>query len=136
GPGSHVPENLGMDNFFADQTGDIQLEMNVEYRTKLVSIVHGALFVDAGNVWLQNPDPDKPGGHFTRDFYKEIAVGAGAGLRFDLSFLVLRTDLALPLRLPYTPPSGDRWVVDRIDFRSPTWRKNNLIFNLAIGYPF
>lgn len=136
GPGSHVPENLGMDNFFADQTGDIQLEMNVEYRTKLVSIVHGALFVDAGNVWLQNPNPDKPGGHFTRDFYKEIAVGAGAGLRFDLSFLVLRTDLAMPLRLPYTPPSGDRWVMDRIDFGSPTWRQNNLIFNLAIGYPF
>lgn len=136
GPGSHVPENLGMDNFFADQTGDIQLELNVEYRAKLVSIVNWAVFLDAGNVWLQHANVDKPGGHFTRDFYKEIAVGAGAGLRFDLSFLILRTDLALPLRLPYTPPGGNRWVADRIDFRSPEWRQNNLIFNLAIGYPF
>lgn len=136
GPGSHVPENLGNDNFFADQTGDIQLEMNVEYRAKLVSIVNWALFLDAGNVWLQNANSDKPGGQFTREFYKEIAVGAGAGLRFDFTFLILRADLALPLRLPYTPPSGNRWVANQIDFGSRDWRRNNLIFNLAIGYPF
>lgn len=136
GPGSYVPENLGNENFFADQTGDIQLEMNVEYRAKLASIINWAVFLDAGNVWLQNSTPDKPGGHFTRNFYNEIGVGAGFGLRFDFSFLILRADLAMPIRLPYIPESGNRWVMNQINFRDSEWRRNNLIFNLAIGYPF
>lgn len=136
GPGSYAPENLGSDNFFADQTGDIQLEMNLEYRAKLAGIVHWAAFIDAGNVWLQNANPEKPGGHFTRNFYKEIAIGGGAGLRFDFSFLILRTDLAIPLKLPYTPVGGKRWVANQIDFRHSEWRQNNMVFNLAIGYPF
>ena len=66
---------------------------------------------------------------------KELAVGAGAGLRFDLSFLVLRTDLAIPLRNP-SLPDGQRWVIDDINFGSSSWRKDNLILNIAIGYPF
>jgi hypothetical protein len=65
----------------------------------------------------------------------EIAVGTGVGLRFDFSFLVLRTDLAFPLRKPYLP-DGDRWVMDKISLGSSAWRNENLIFNLAIGYPF
>jgi hypothetical protein len=64
-----------------------------------------------------------------------MAVGAGVGLRFDLSFLIIRTDLAIPLRIPYLPP-GEKWVIDKIDFGNPEWRRSNLIFNLAIGYPF
>jgi len=135
GPGSYTPEFYGEDNFFADQTGDIKLEFNTEYRAKLASIVHWALFVDAGNIWLQNPDPNKPGAQFSRNFIREIAVGAGAGLRFDLSFLVLRTDLAMPLRIPYRP-AGERWVFDEINFRDSDWRRRNLVFSLAIGYPF
>ena len=83
--------------------------MSTEYRAKLFSIVHGALFVDAGNIWLWNDDPDKPGGKFSKDFLSEMAVGTGAGLRFDLSVLVLRFDLAFPLRKPYLPES-ERWV--------------------------
>lgn len=136
GPGSYRPDFLNSENFFPDQTGDIQLEANVEYRAKLFSIVHGALFVDAGNVWLQNEDPEKPGAHFTRNFIDEIAVGVGAGLRFDITFLILRTDLAIPVRLPYTPASGNRWVFNQIDFGNSGWRRQNLMFNLAIGYPF
>jgi len=66
---------------------------------------------------------------------KEIAVGAGVGLRFDISFLVLRLDLAMPLRKPFLP-DGERWVIDKINFGDPAWRKENLIFNLGIGYPF
>lgn len=135
GPGSYTPEFYGEDNFFADQTGDIKLELNTEYRAKLASIVHWAMFVDAGNIWLQNADPDKPGAQFSSNFIKEMAVGAGLGLRFDFSFLVLRTDLAMPLRIPYRP-EGQRWVFDEIDFRNSDWRRRNLVFNLAIGYPF
>jgi outer membrane protein assembly factor BamA len=97
--------------------------------------VKGALFLDAGNIWLLNENPDKPGAKFSKKFLNEIAVGAGAGLRFDFSFLILRTDLAFPIRKPYLP-DGDRWVLDQINFGSGAWRKENLIFNLAIGYPF
>jgi len=135
GPGSYEPEQIGAGNFVPDMTGDIKIELNAEYRRKLVSIVNAAAFIDAGNIWLLNEDENKPGGKFTSNFLKEMAVGAGVGLRFDLSFLVLRTDLAIPLRIPYLP-EGERWVIDKIDFGSKEWRKDNLVFNLAIGYPF
>jgi hypothetical protein len=62
-------------------------------------------------------------------------VGAGVGLRVDVSFLVLRLDVAFPLRKPFLP-EGQRWVIDQVDFGSGTWRKNNLVLNIAIGYPF
>lgn len=135
GPGSHIPEYLGEDRFLADQTGDIKLELNTELRAKLAGILHGALFVDAGNIWLQHADPNKPGAHFSKEFINELAVGTGFGLRFDLSFLIIRTDLAMPIRLPYRP-KGDRWVFNEINFGDRDWRRNNLVFNLAIGYPF
>ncbi|WP_089077104.1 translocation and assembly module lipoprotein TamL [Flavobacterium tructae] len=134
GPGSYLNTQT-TNNFLPDQSGDLKLEFSTEYRAKLFSIVRGALFVDAGNVWLLNADPNKSGGEITKDFMKDIAVGAGAGLRFDLSFLVLRTDLAFPLRKPYLP-QGQRWVIDDINFGSGPWRKENLILNIAIGYPF
>lgn len=135
GPGSYTPEFYGEDNFFADQTGDIKIELNTEYRAKLASVVHWAAFIDAGNIWLQHTDPEKPGAAFSKNFVNEMAVGAGLGLRFDFTFLILRTDLAMPLRIPYRP-KGERWVMDEINFRSPDWRRRNLVFNLAIGYPF
>ncbi len=134
GPGSYLNTQT-TNNFLPDQSGDLKLEFSTEYRAKLFSIVRGAVFVDAGNVWLLNSDPNKKGGEITKDFMKDIAVGAGAGLRFDLSFLVLRTDLAFPLRKPYLP-QGQRWVIDDINFGSGPWRKDNLILNIAIGYPF
>ncbi len=134
GPGSYLNTKTTND-YLPDQSGDLKLEFSTEYRAKLFSIVRGALFIDAGNVWLLNADPDKPGGEITKGFMKDIAVGAGAGLRFDLSFLVLRTDLAFPLRKPYLP-EGERWVIKDIDFGSGPWRKDNLILNIAIGYPF
>ncbi len=121
--------------FLPDQSGDLKLELNTEYRTKLFSVVNGAVFVDAGNVWLLNKNPNKPGAEFSGKFLKQLAVGTGVGLRFDFSFLILRTDLAFPLRKPYLP-DGQQWVIDDINFGSGSWRKENLIFNLAIGYPF
>jgi len=134
GPGSF--RNMVTDStYLPDQSGDLKLEFSTEYRAKLFSIVKGALFVDAGNIWLLNEDPNKPGAKFSKDFMKEIAVGAGVGLRFDLSLLILRADLAIPLRKPWLP-ENERWVIDDIDFGSNIWRKDNLMLNIAIGYPF
>ena len=135
GPGTYRDPNITDDSFLPDQSGDIKLELNAEYRMKLYSVIHGAAFVDAGNIWLWNKKEGKEGAEFTKDFYKELAVGAGLGIRLDLSFLILRLDGAFPLRKPWLP-EGDRWVIDDIDFGSKTWKKENLVFNLAIGYPF
>ena len=134
GPGSFQAP-LTSNSYFPDQSADLKLEFNTEYRAKIYGLMKGALFVDAGNIWLLNADPNKPGAEISKDFMKQIAVGAGAGLRFDFSFLILRTDLAIPLRKPYLP-EGQRWVIDDIDFESGSWRKENLILNIAIGYPF
>lgn len=135
GPGSSRPENLGEENFFADQTGDYKLELNTEYRSKIAGIFNWAAFIDAGNVWLQNKDSSKAGGKLSKEFLSELAVGGGAGLRFDFTFLIIRTDFAIPFRVPYHAKS-DRWVFNKMDFGSSQWRKDNLVFNLAIGYPF
>ena len=134
GPGSYDPRNEEA-SFFFDQSGDIKLEMNAEYRANIYKFLNVAVFADAGNVWLINEDENKPGGKFSKDFVKEIAVGAGVGLRLDFSILILRLDLAMPLRVPYYE-EGNRWTFDRIDFGSGAWRKDNLILNIAIGYPF
>lgn len=135
GPGSYLNTETSNSSYLPDQSGDLKLEFSSEYRANLFSIVKGALFVDAGNIWLLNADPNKAGAKISKDFMKDIAVGAGAGLRFDLSFLILRTDLAFPLRKPWLP-ENDRWVIDNIDFGNSSWRKENLILNIAIGYPF
>ncbi len=125
GPGSYVVK-VAAGNFFPDQSGDIKIEANLEYRPKLFSIVYGALFVDAGNIWLKNSNGLQPGAVFTKNFLNDMAVDAGFGLRFDLSVLVLRTDLGVPLRYPYNRPGKKEWDMN---FRYS-------VFNLAIGYPF
>jgi outer membrane protein assembly factor BamA len=135
GPGSYYDPAIQNDSIAEDQSGDLKLEFNTEYRAQLFGKLKGALFIDAGNIWLLNDDPDKPGSKFSKDFMNDIAVGTGVGLRFDLSFLILRTDFAFPIRKPYLP-DGERWVIDDINFGSSSWRNENLIFNLAIGYPF
>jgi outer membrane protein insertion porin family len=139
GPGTYnIREDLGEDNVqFIDQRGDLKLEGNIEYRFDIVKILKGALFADAGNIWLlrQDPEDNRTGVKFNRKtFLRELAVGTGIGLRFDFSFFVLRLDTAFPLRKPYL--TDDPWVIDDVDFGSKTWRKDNLIFNIAIGYPF
>ncbi|MBC7643069.1 MAG: BamA/TamA family outer membrane protein [Flavobacterium sp.] len=133
GPGSFKENATNI--FLADQSGDVKLEFSTEYRANIYKFINGAIFVDAGNIWLLNDNVDKPNSKFTKDFINEIAVGTGVGLRFDFSFLVLRTDFAFPLRKPYLP-DGNRWVVDKIAFGNGSWRSENLVFNLAIGYPF
>ena len=90
--------------------------------------------MDAGNIWLWNENDALPGGKFSKDWTKQLAVGTGVGLRVDVQFFVIRFDLATPLRIPYLP-EGKRWG-NTFDIGSKTWRKEKLIFNFAIGYPF
>lgn len=135
GPGTFNEQYNTGNITFIETNGDIKLEANSELRTKLYSFLHGAVFVDAGNIWMYRPSANFPGGQFTSSFMKQIAVSGGAGLRLDFSILVLRLDFGIPLRKPWLP-DGDRWVFNEIEFGNPVWRQQNLIFNLAIGYPF
>jgi outer membrane protein assembly factor BamA len=121
---------------FADQGGDVKIMLNTELRFKLVSVLYGALFADAGNVWLRKEDPARPGSEFkAKNILSELAVGTGAGLRVDASIFVIRLDVAFPVRKPYLP-EGQRWVFDQVSFGSSAWRRENLIYNIGIGYPF
>jgi len=127
GPGSYKPVEY---NGIIDQTGDIKIELNSEYRFPFSKMVYGAFFLETGNVWLLNEDINRPGAQFNLGtFYKQLAVGTGAGLRFDFDFFVLRTDVGLPLRTPYEMENG-YWYKDMGDVFS------DFRFNLAIGLPF
>lgn len=134
GPGTYRSPLAGS-NFLPDASGDIKLEMNAELRAKLFNIMHGALFLDAGNVWLLNESPLKPGAVFSSGFLSELAVGAGAGLRFDFTMIIVRIDLAMPICKPWLP-AGSRWVSNEADFGTGGWWKKNRMWNFAIGYPF
>ncbi len=134
GPGTSViarPDSNNTFRILPDATGDIKLEMNTELRAKIYSIFDGALFIDAGNVWLYNEDPDQPGGKFTKNFLKQLAVDAGVGLRIDLTILLLRLDVAIPIRDPSYIPSGQF-----TNLTNSALRKKSLVFNIAIGLPF
>ena len=135
GPGSYYAGNAAVVGFLPDQPGDVKLELNTEFRAKLFSVFYGAVFVDAGNIWSLKENPQTPGGKFTNKFLNDFAVGTGAGLRIDISFFVLRLDVAFPIRKPYIT-EGSKWVLQDVNFGSSDWRKQNLVYNLAIGYPF
>ncbi|SFN79791.1 Surface antigen [Chitinophaga sp. YR627] len=133
GPGSYRDTTS---QYLANEAGDIRLEYNSELRAKLTGIFNAAIFIDAGNIWLKQDVPTKPGSKFKAStFGNQIAVDAGAGLRVDASIIVVRLDLAFPLRKPWLP-SDERWVIKDVKFGDPDWRKENLILNIAIGYPF
>lgn len=139
GPGTYRDPNADSVSFFPDQSGDIKLEMNTELRYKINNILEGAFFIDAGNIWLYNKDTStihpRPGVQFSKDFLNELAIGTGVGLRINLTILLLRIDFAMPVRKPWLPV-GQRFVLDKIDFGNRDWRRQNLVLNLAIGYPF
>lgn len=133
GPGSY---HTSSSSYNANESGDVKFELNSELRYNMSKYVKLAAFVDAGNIWYRNEVPDKPGsGLHDGEFFQEMAVGTGLGLRFDASVLVIRFDLAMPLRKPWYP-LGDRWVLDEVDFGDKAWRKENLVLNIGIGYPF
>jgi outer membrane translocation and assembly module TamA len=127
GPGG-FDQSLSSTRF--DKIGNIQLESNFEYRFHLFKSFYGAWFVDAGNIWTSYTDPQKPNGKFqSSEFYKEIAIGSGFGLRYDFSFFILRFDLAVRVRDPQYA-ENDRWMFDKQPIRKTT------ILNFGIGYPF
>ena len=129
GPGSYHHENDSVSLPFYDQTGTFKFEANAEYRFPIVGYFKGAVFLDAGNIWLLKDDPNRPGGQLKmKNFFNELALGTGVGLRFDMSMLVVRADLGLAIHAPYdTGKSGY--------FNIPSFKKG-FAFHLAIGYPF
>jgi len=134
GPGTYH-QNDSTESFL-QLGGDIKLEANAEYRFTIYKFLKGAFFLDAGNCWLIKSNDAlsiKPFSFST--FMDELAVGAGFGLRMDVSFFILRFDLATPLRKPWLTNSN-KWVMNQTDFTSSSWRRENLILNVAIGYPF
>jgi outer membrane protein assembly factor BamA len=133
GPGTY--HQNANNNGFLQLGGDVKLEMNAEYRFDIFKYFKGALFMDAGNIWLLNSNPGQIGNPFLfSTFSNEIAVGTGVGIRIDVSFFILRFDLATPLRKPWL--ENNKWVINQISFGNKTWRNDNLILNVAIGYPF
>ena len=134
GPGSHLP-NINDISFLQAMGGDFKLLLNSELRFPLVGILSGALFVDAGNVWTRDTVLFGKAGQLKKDFLKELAVSTGFGIRLDVKVLLIRFDIGIPIRKPYLP-NGQRWVANQIAFGDTQWRRNNLILNIAIGYPF
>nr|WP_262918769.1 outer membrane protein assembly factor [Tunicatimonas sp. TK19036] len=151
GPGSIAPDSVDSDGYSVynlEQPGEVLLETSIEYRQKLFSFVNGALFIDAGNVWrLQDlqtdPDSEPRQGSAKFDFNtfgSQIAIGAGAGLRFDFSFLILRFDYGVkvydPAREEHNPnstvPTG-RWIGQKFTVGEEISRG---VLNIGIGYPF
>jgi len=125
GPGAYSDTSAA--KFY--KTGDIHLETNAEYRFDIYKYFKGAMFVDAGNIWLRKNNPEYPDAQFKTDqFYKQIAVGGGIGARFDFSFFIIRIDAAMPLRDPRREP-GQRWALNEI-------KLTKVNYNLGIGYPF
>jgi len=128
GPGSYRPDGDKTYSYM-DQTGNFKIEANIEYRFNLLGNLNGALFLDAGNIWLLKKDSARSGGQFNLSrLGKEIALGTGAGLRYDLSFLVVRLDAGIGLHAPYETSKTGYYNI-------PTF-KDGLGLHLAIGYPF
>lgn len=127
GPGSFRPSDSQYG--YLDQTGDIKFEANLEYRFPILGDLHGATFLDAGNVWLLRYDENRPGGQLKWGrFLKDLALGTGIGLRYDLTFLVIRVDWGIGLHVPYD--TGKRGYYNIPNF------KDGMGVHLAVGYPF
>ncbi len=147
GPGSYFEP---VTNY--DKIGDVHIETNIELRFDLVSYFEGALFIDAGNIWLYKKDSIRVGGQFDPSrFYKELAIGMGVGLRLNFDYFLVRFDLAMQTRDP-SLPSGERWIFESKDIYNERITEYNdqhpgdpimlskysprLNLNLGIGYPF
>jgi outer membrane protein assembly factor BamA len=136
GPGSAVSEDAHI-----DRTGDIKLEMNTEYRFPIAGRFEGALFVDAGNVWNLESREIIGSVFDWGNFYNQIAIGAGTGVRLDFGFFVFRLDLALKVRDPALTDQN-QWVIQNVlgdeywESSEDRFIENNYNFNFGIGYPF
>ncbi len=142
GPGSNAPrmnenpEQDGMFDYSVEKPGEILIEANVEWRSRLISFIDWAAFVDMGNVWKFYENPEFPGADFKLNrFYKEIAIGMGLGLRFNFSFLVIRFDYGVKMYDP-AREEGERWIGDNLSLTNWRGEPGQGLWNIAIGYPF
>ncbi len=136
GPGSVPRDDSPSGLTVGRYTGNVLLESSIEYRMPIGKYPELAVFVDAGNIWLTSGADASDASRFYLDrFYRELAMGAGMGLRVNLGFFVLRLDLGVPLSKPFLPV-GERWVADDLHFGVRQWRKENLNWNFSFGYPF
>lgn len=130
GPGRYHSETSGYDYF--DRVGDMKLEANLEYRFNIFGSLYGAMFLDAGNVWnlkgYGEEASDDDGVFRLKDFWREMALGTGLGIRYDLDFFVLRLDLGVGLHLPYDTGKSGFYNIPRF--------RDGLGLHFAIGYPF
>ena len=128
GPGSFHPAAETRYSYL-DETGTLKFEANIEYRFKIISQLHGALFVDAGNIWLLREDENRPGGLFEmKNFGKQLALNTGFGIRYDVDFLVLRLDFGLGLHAPYKTKRNGYFNLSPFG--------DGFAWHFAIGYPF
>ena len=129
GPGRYVNRNGTID--YINQSGDIKLDLSLEYRMHMFWKLDGAVFVDAGNIWTMYDYSDQPGGVFLWDeFYKQIAASYGLGIRVDLNFLVLRLDAAMKAVNPMYAEGPLRYPIAHPRF------KRDFAWHFAVGYPF
>ena len=127
GPGKYQPANSRYS--YIDQTGDIKFVANVEYRPKLWGDLYGAVFLDMGNVWNMHEQEYSPNGKFeARNFFKQMAVGTGVGVRYDMGMFVIRLDWGVGLHLPYDTSKKGFYNIERF--------KDSHSLHLAVGYPF
>lgn len=128
GPGGYSPAERKSYSYI-NHVGDIRMEANIEYRFRIIADLYGALFLDAGNVWLMRKDDSRPGGELTmKNFGKQIALGTGTGLRYDLNFLVFRLDLGIALHNPYDTGKSGYYNIPKF--------MDSMALHFAIGYPF
>ena len=137
GPGSYRELTAEQDensliNYNFEQPGEILFENNLEFRQKIAGFLHGAIFIDAGNVWTFDDD-SRPGANISTDFLSEIAVGAGIGLRLNFSFLIIRIDVGAKMREP-ARPKGQRYIGNNVFRLKPL--PQQIVYNIGIGYPF
>lgn len=143
GPGS-FRDTSSIAEIFPDQTGDLKLEGNVEYRFDLFRLfggsmnLKGATFLDFGNIWMLKQDTLRAGADFRFDnLYNDLAIGTGAGLRLDFTYFLIRFDWGIPLKKPYpTEKNKSGWFLNQWTLGDVRWRRENIIWNIAIGYPF
>lgn len=128
GPGRYRPPEDSKYGYI-DQTGDLKFEANLEYRFPILGDLHGATFLDSGNIWLMRNDPERPGGQLKwGHFLKDLALGTGVGLRYVLPFIVIRVDMGIGLHVPYDTGKKGYYNIPKF--------KDGLGVHLAIGYPF
>nr|WP_311147617.1 BamA/TamA family outer membrane protein [Prevotella pallens] len=127
GPGTYRSASLVRS--YVEQTGEVKVQANVEYRPHLVGNLYGALFLDAGNVWTLHSDASRSGSQFHfNNFFKELAFGTGVGLRYDIGFFMLRVDWGIGLHVPYETGLNRLYNIRHFG--------DAQALHLAIGMPF